>query len=98
MALPENKQVEIPITIAIGDTVKVRQMSEKGYDFKRGAGAAFAGNLEGSVSGLNWTVIVSLAASAQGTIADHFNLVRVNTGTAGALGTDTELVVSGKVL
>lgn len=103
MAFAENKTIELPQTtpgtVIVGTEEKeVRQMSEKGYDFIRGAGAAFVGDLEGSVSGLNWTSIVSLAASAQGVVPVHFNLVRANVGTGGALGTGTKLVISGKVL
>ena len=61
-------------------------------------GAGFAGNLEASVSGINWTVIVGLGASAQGAISDEYNLVRLDLTGGGALGTGTEMIVSGKVL
>jgi hypothetical protein len=99
---PENKPIEfpqaVPGTVDIGQVEKeVRQMTEKGYDFVRGAGAAFTGNLEGSVAGRTWTLIVSLAAGGQGAIADQYNLVRIDITGGGALGTGTELIISGKV-
>ena len=97
MAFPENKLVTIPATISIGARVEVRQMSDKGFDYIHdGSGATAA--LEGSVSGLHWDSIQVLAADAQGAVDAHYNLVRVNTTGAGALGAGTKLVVSGKVL
>lgn len=103
MAFPENKLIEFPQqtpgTVDVGIVEKdVRQMSEKGYDFIRDGAAAFTANLEGSVSGRNWTLITSLAASDQGDIPAGYNLVRVDVTVAGALGSTTELIVSGKVL
>ena len=102
-SFPENKLIELPqavpgiVDIAV---VKkdVRQMSEKGYDFIRGVGAAFTAALEGSVSGRNWTLITALAASGQGVVPPQYNLVRVDITVGGALGAGTDLIISGKVL
>ena len=103
MAFPENKNVEfpqvVPGTVDIGIVkIETRQMSEKGFDFIRGAGAAFTASLEGSVSGRNWTAFDGLTASVQGVIPTQYNLVRLNVTVGGALGTNTLLVISGKVL
>lgn len=101
-SFPENKLLELPQSggaAVVGTTeLEVRQMSDKGYDFIRDAGAAFTATLEGSVSGRNWTSITTLAASGQGAVPDHYNLVRVNVSGAGAIGNDTQLIISGKVL
>ena len=104
MAFPEIRLVQFPLD-ALGTTVEkragdafdARQMSEKGFDFQRGAAAAYVANLEGSVTGDTWTVITALAASVQGTIAAHYNFLRINCGTAGAYDGDT-LKAAGKVL
>lgn len=104
MAFPEIRLVEFPLD-ALGTTVEkragtpfdARQMSEKGYDFQRGGAAAYVADLEGSVTGDTWAVIVALAASSQGTIPAHYNYVRINCGTAGAYDGDT-LKAAGKVL
>ena len=104
MAFPEHIEVEIPndgagnAIVGEGDEVRVDQLFDKGYDYIRDAGAAFTANLEGSVSRKNWTVIVSLAASAQGAIPVHYNFVRIDVpgGGGGALGATTECWASGK--
>jgi len=104
MAFPENLLLEIPndgagnAIVGTSDIVRIDQMSDKGYDFIRAAGATFVGNLEGSVSMRNWTTIAALAASGQGAVGAHYNYVRVKIGTAGVLGATTELFVGGKVL
>lgn len=99
----ENNSVSFPqaapgiVDVGISG-IDVRQWSEKGYDFIFGAGAAFTANLEASVSGANWVVVAALGASGQGAIAEQYNLVRVNISGSGALGTGTELIISGKVI
>jgi hypothetical protein len=104
MAFCERIPVTIPndgatpplATVASGPEVDVGQLGGKGYDFKRDAGAAFTGVLEGSVAGKNWTTIVALAASAQGAISDHYTSVRVTVSVGGAVGPTTELMVAGR--
>jgi hypothetical protein len=90
----------VPGTLDTGSTtpVDLRQWTDKGFDLIRDVGAAFVGNLEGSVAGQNWTTISSLAASAQGAIAAQYNWVRVTIGTGGTLGATTILKVAGKIL
>jgi len=105
MAMPEMRLMQFPLD-ALGTTVQAvpgpvfdaRQLTDKGYDYTRDAGAAFTANLEGSVSGDNWTVIVALAASGQGAVGAQYNYLRVNCSVAGALGATTRLVAAGKVL
>lgn len=100
MTFPENKVLELadPVPTGTQAQTEVRQMTGKGYDFIRGAGAGYTAVLEGSVAGRNWTTIVSLAASAQGVIPVQYNLVRVNCSILGVLGTGPRLVVSGKIV
>lgn len=105
MSQPETITLEwtpqtVPGTLDTGSTtpVDMRQWTDKGYDFVRHVGAAFVGNLEASVTGQNWTTVVSLAASAQGAIAAHYNWARIAIGTGGVLGATTILKVAGKVL
>jgi hypothetical protein len=74
----------------------VGQLGGKGYDYIRDGGAGFTGVLEGSVAGKNWSTVVALAASAQGTIPDHYTRIRVNVTVGGALGPTTELVAAGR--
>jgi len=100
MANPDFPKVEIPaVAGGIGAETRIDQIvpAAKGYDFIRGAGAGFTAQLEASVSGENWTNILALAGSGQGTIAAHYNYVRVNVTVAGALGTGTVLKVGGVV-
>lgn len=105
MSMPEMRLVEFPLDV-LGTGVEARtgkvfdaaQQSDKGYDYTRDPAAAFTANLEGSVSGDNWTVIVALAASGQGAVGAQYNYVRVNCSIAGALGATTRLVAAGKVL
>lgn len=105
MSMPEMRLVEFPldalgtgVEARVGEQFDVSQLSDKGYDYTRDAGAAFTANLEGSVSGDNWTVIVALAASGQGAVGAQYNYIRVNCSVAGALGATTRLVSAGKVL
>jgi hypothetical protein len=79
-----------------GPVVSLTGVIDKGYDFVRGAGAAFTAVLEGSVAGLSWTTIANLNASAQAAIGAHFNYVRINGSAEGALGTGTVCRVAGK--
>lgn len=97
MSFPENKNLEIPITVTTGEVVEVRQMSDKGFEYVHD-GSTVTASLQGSVSGRLWTDIQALSANAQGEVAAHYNLVRVNTTVIGVLGTNTRLTVSGKVL
>lgn len=105
MAMPEMRLMEFPLD-ALGTTVEARpgpafdaaQMTDKGFDFTRDPAAAFTANLEGSVSGENWTLVSALAASAQGAVGAQYNYLRVNCSVAGALGGTTRLVAAGKVL
>lgn len=105
MSFPETKNVEIPndgaapplAIVAIGPQVDLAQLAptSKGYDLLRDPGAGFTANLEGSVTGRTWTVIVGLGASGQGAIPGHFNYVRANVSAGGALGATTDLRVAG---
>lgn len=105
MSMPELRLMGFPLD-ALGTTVEARtgtvvdarQLTDKGYDYTRDAGAAFTATLEGSVSGDNWTLVVALAASGQGAVAAQYNYLRVNCTVAGALGATTRLVAAGKVL
>lgn len=105
MAMPEKRLVEFPLD-ALGTGVEARvgeefdasQLTDKGFDFTRDVGAGFTANLEGSVSGDNWTLISALAASGQGAVGAQYNYLRVNCSVAGALGATTRLVAAGKVL
>ena len=97
MAFPENKVVEIPVAIGDGQIIEVRQMSDKGYDYKHD-GSTVTATLKGSVSGSIWTDIYALTADGQGAVPAHYNLVMVVATAPGVLGSDTRLVVSGKVL
>ncbi len=90
MGMPNGFILEIPndgAGNAVVGTSKHYNASDliAGYDFVRGGGAAFAGNIEGSVNGINWDTIASLAASGQGEIDSFYHLVRVKIGTGGAL-------------
>lgn len=102
MSFPETINVEFPsvganAVVASGAETSIAQLApaSKGYDFERDAGAGFAANLEGSVTGRRWTVIVALAASGQGAISAHYNYVRVTVSVAGVLGATTDLRVAG---
>ena len=105
MSFPEIRLMDLPldalgttVTVATGEPFDARQLTEKGYDWFRGAGAAFTANLEGSVTGATWTVIVALAASGQGAVPVHYNYLRVNCSVQGALGTGTRMLAAGKAL
>ena len=80
-----------------GEVMNIGQLTDKGFDFQREVGSTYAADLEGSVAGEQWTTISSLAADAQGSIAAHYNYVRINCGTAGNYNGD-ELKIAGKVL
>lgn len=96
----ENKVVPFPgdetVTETAGTVVDIKQLTEKGFSYVKGAGAGFGASLEGSVSGAVWTEIDGLSATAQGAIASHYNYVRINGTTEGALGTGTVVRVTGK--
>lgn len=96
----ENKIVPFPgdatVTVAAGDVVDVKQLTDKGFSYVKGAGAGFTASLEGSVSGAVWTEIDDLSATAQGAVAAQYNYVRVNATGGGALGTGTQIRVTGK--
>lgn len=79
-----------------GPIASLAGVTDKGYDYVRGAGAGFTAVLEGSVAGLAWTTIVNLNVSAQGAIPAHFNYVRINASAEGLLGTGTVCRVAGK--
>jgi len=104
MAFYEQRNIDLPLNPA-GDTMvvgagaemNIGQMSDKGYDYLKGAAAAFTAVLEGSVTGLQWTTITTLAASGQGSVAAQYNYVRVNCSVQGALD-NTVLKIAGKVL
>ena len=103
MAFPEHKLIEFPNdglgTATVGEIeYRVDQMSDKGFDFIKGAAAAYTAVLEGSVAGRNWSTIDSLAASGQGSVSDEYNWVKIKVTVGGALGTGNELFISGKVL
>lgn len=103
MSFPETMNLEIPndglgnAVVGSGPEVSLAQLApgSKGYDFLRDGGAAFAGNLEGSVTGRTWTTVVALAASGQGAISGHYNYARVTVTAPGALGATTDLRVAG---
>ena len=104
MAFYEQRNPDLPLNpagtdmvVAEGAEMNVGQLTDKGFDFIRGGAAAFTAALEGSVTGLQWTAIQNLNASAQGSIAAQYNYVRVKCTVAGALD-DSELKVAGKVL
>ena len=104
MAFYEQRNPDLPLNPA-GDTMlatsgqvmNVGQLTDKGYDFVRGAAAAFTAVLEGSVTGLQWTTIANLNASAQGVVPAQYNHVRVNCTVQGALD-GSVLKIAGKVL
>jgi len=85
-----------PALDGIGIVLDISQLAECGYDFIRSGAGAFTAVLEGSVAGLNWTTIVSLAASGQNVIAAHYNYVRVNCSVTGAKGATTAAKVAGR--
>jgi hypothetical protein len=82
--------------VAVGPEIDVGQLGGKGYDFTRDPGAGFTALLEGSVCGHQWATIVALAASAQGTIPDHYTWVRINVTIGGALGATTLAMAAGR--
>lgn len=100
---PESRMMAFPEVVAgnlqtgTGAVFNAHQMSEKGYSFQRGAGAGYTAALEGSVSGDLWTSIAGLAVSAQGSISEHYNFLRINCSVAGAYEGDV-LKIAGKVL
>jgi hypothetical protein len=103
MSIPEFQVIDFPesganVVVGQGDVADFLQASDKGYEYIRDAGAGFTADLEGSVGGNIWTVIVGLAASATGAVPAHFNYVRINCTVQGAKGATTQLVVGGKVL
>lgn len=79
-----------------GTVLDISQLAQAGFDFIRDPGAGFTAALEASVAGLNWTSIDALAASAQGTIAAHYNYVRINASATGAKGATTRLKIGGR--
>jgi len=104
MAFPEIRPLDLnedpanpgDALVGQGKVYDARQMTEKGYEIERGAGAAIAGNIEGSVAGNQWATIVSLGASAQGAIPAHYNYIRADITTGGAI--DSVVRIAGKVL
>ena len=75
MSFPE-RYVFVPATEAPPGTwsvqtiqVDVSQWSDKGFDYDEGAGKAFTGTLQGSVTGSVWTDINALSGDAQGAIS-----------------------------
>jgi hypothetical protein len=83
--------------VATTYTFDVGQFRDKGFDFRRDAGDAWTGSLDGSVAGINWTQINNLTASAQGAIADHYNYVRLIITVTGAINLAvTVLKIAGK--
>lgn len=97
----QSKLLEFPQapagTVIVGTTpVFVGNWIEKGYDFTRDAGAGFTAAIEGSVGNGQWTSLVNLAASGQGTLAAHYNWMRINVSAGGALGASTRLIIAGK--
>jgi hypothetical protein len=102
-SFPENKIVELPQEVlGTVDTgivpIDLNQMSDKGFEYFKGTGAAFTATLQGSVAGKVWTEIDDLTSTAQGAIPAQYNYARVNITVADLLGTDTTLYVCGKVL
>lgn len=103
MSFPETMNLEIPndglgnAVVGSGTPVSLAQLApgSKGYDFLRDPGAGFTANLEGSVTGRTWTVVVALAASGQGAVAGHYNYARVTVSVPGALGATTDLRAAG---
>lgn len=104
MAFYEQRNIDLPLNQAgtevaagTGAEMNVGQMTDKGYDYIRGGAAAFTAVLEGSVTGLQWTTIASLAASAQAAVPSQYNHVRVTCSVAGAID-GSKLKIAGKVL
>lgn len=102
MSFPEIRNLDWPVdaagtalVVGAGAQHDVRQLTDKGYDYTRGALSTHTSNLEGSVSGENWTVIAALGASAQGAIPDHYNYVRIDCTGAGVYDSDV-LRAAGK--
>jgi len=100
MGDPSMKLMEFPmaggaVVAGIGKEENLADLYDKAYDFQRDGGAGFTAALEGSVAGLNWDVIVNLAASAQDDIDPKYKLVRINCSVGGALGATTQLSVVG---
>ena len=83
-------------TIGNSATLDISQLTECGFDYIRDGSAAFAASLKGSVTGLNWTEINDLTASAQGTIGGHYNYLRVEVADAEVLGATTQLKIAGR--
>lgn len=79
-----------------GDVVELTGVTDKGFDYVRGAGATFTGVLEGSVALLRWETIHDLAASGQGVVAAQYNYVRIRGTAEGLVGTGTLCCVAGK--
>lgn len=102
MSFPQITTVTIPndgtnALVATGDEIAIDQLAPNsvGYDYIRDGAAAFTGVLEGSVSGLNWTTIVALAANAQGAVPPQYHYVRARNTVGGILGVTTRLRVAG---
>jgi len=101
MGMPNAAQLEIPndgagnAIVGVGAEVQASDLVA-GYDYIRDGGAAFTANLEGSVNRRNWTTVVALAASGQGSVGSHYNFLRVKVSAPGALGATTELWYHGK--
>lgn len=97
MDLNENLASLGDMAVGAGQRFDARQMTEKGYDIVRGGAAAYTADLEGSVAGQQWAVIVGMGVTAQGAIPPQYNYLRVNCSVGGALD-GSVLKVAGKVL
>lgn len=85
------------VVVGEGELLDISRLEGAGYDYIRDPAAAFTATLQGSVAGLNWTDVAALGASAQNTIAAHYNWLRIRctTGNDGAKGATTQLKVAG---
>lgn len=97
MGMPHTEVITIPAVAGGASTViNVSGWWAKGYAFARGAGAGFTAAVEGSVGGTTWASIANLNVSGQGAITEVYNFLRVNVTVAGALGTGTKILITGK--
>lgn len=79
-----------------GDTFHFGGATEKGYDVTIDLAAAFVADLDVSVDGHRWEVLVSPIVAGQGAIDAHYNFARVRVTAPGDYGDDTFVRVAGK--
>ena len=96
-------ELEFPISegnVTEGITVArpMGHLTDTGFTFYRGTGAAFDGAIQVSVNQLNWDTLHPLYLSGSGEIDPRYRWIRLSITAAGAVGTDTQALVAGREL